>query len=157
MQQKSYVLNASKPVMFVNGTWQWKGHAFIDISVQHTVSYEHVMKKIDGLEPRSTALLLQRNRIFYNMAYAPIYHQEAYFKAMITREPVLQPEPDGGASFEFLVTNTGACNPRDSLSSEAADMLINDLGLGVKRGDHDIEATDELLTWKAEYKTSSVC
>ena len=62
------------------------------------------------------------------MAYIPNAHQIDYFRAMMTRKAIYQPEADGSATVEYLVTTIGSYSPRDSLSSEAGDLLHNDLG-----------------------------
>lgn len=135
-------------VLYVSGQWQPKEGSHINLNEPMPVHYAWPLECVDQLEPRSTALLQQRYRIAHNMAFVPLFAQESYFKSQITREPILCPLPDGAPADEYYVSEPH----RPSFASKNENLLVDDLGYGLKPARHDSKAGRNLLQWKPSLK-----
>lgn len=129
-------------------------NSYINLSEPLVVQYAWPLNKYAQLEDRSTAILIQRYHIAHNMASVPLDLQESYFRAMVTREPILGPIPGDRAAEEFYITLqfVPSCG-RTSLASDNEDLLVDDLGYGIVRGQHDNQAAIKLIQWEPSLKS----
>lgn len=136
-------------VKLIRENYSPEPHSTINLLDTMTIYHHDTTKKLGSLDPRSTAILAQRWRIVHNMAYVPLALGEDYFKAMITRDPILAPDLAGNPAEEFYTGGMfEAIERRGSTASVNEDLLLDDLGLGVVRGEHDMEAARRLIEWK---------
>lgn len=141
-------------VKLIPGKYSPLPNSRIDLLDTTPVYYNQSIDKLGILDPRSTAILAQRWRIVHNMAFVPFGLSEVYFKTMVSREPVLAPGLDGTQAHEFHTSSSFVLGDRrGSTASVNEDLLVDDLGMGIVRGEHDVEAARRLVEWKPSLRT----
>ena len=158
---------ASDNKLFVDQSWRPSSYSFVNLQFLVSITQTDSIARVSQLDARSTAILMQRFRITHNMSFLPPKLQVPYFRAMVTREPILpplppNPEADGSTvnarpAEEFYLSSTAGFvvsndHQRSSFASDNENLLDNDLGFGIVRGKHDMEAAKVLLDWKPSLK-----
>lgn len=72
----------------------------------------------------------------------------------MTREPILAPiSGDRAAEGLYTILQFVPSRDRTSLASDNEDLLVDDLGYGIVRGQHDKQAAIKLIRWKPSLKS----